>query len=156
MRRLKIFLDTSVKLSGLASPTGGSKKLFDAARLKKLKLVTSLYAMEEVNDHLDKLNISPDLLKELLTSKTLFLVKNPTVEMNDKFIKITSDPNDAPILAAALLSGADALVSLDKKHILTLKVKNSLKPMVVVSPQDFWKWVRERESNSLFDFGQNQ
>ena len=103
MRRLKIFLDTSVKLSGLASPTGGSKKLFDAARLKKLKLVTSLYAMEEVNDHLDKLNISPDLLKELLTSKTLFLVKNPTVEMNDKFIKITSDPNDAPILAAALL-----------------------------------------------------
>lgn len=64
--------------------------------------------------------------------------------MSEKFIKVTSDPNDTSILAAALLSGADVLVSLDKKHILTLKVRQSLKPMIIVSPKDFWKWVRER------------
>ena len=145
MKLLKIFLDTSVILSGLASSTGGSRKLFAAAKLKKLKLVTSLNAIEEAADHLDKLKINPNQLSKLLTTKIVYLVKNPSEKVIEKFIQVSPDPNDAPILAAALLCGADFLVSLDKKHILTPKVRKTLKPMKIGSPKDFWKWVGKRK-----------
>ena|SRR3990172_12031327 len=145
MKLLKIFLDTSVILSGLASSTGGSRKLFEAASAKKLKLVTCFYAIEEAADHLDKLKINPNQLSKLLTTKIVYLVKNPSEKVIEKFIQVSPDPNDAPILAAALLCGADFLVSLDKKHILTPKVRKTLKPMKIASPKDFWKWVGKRK-----------
>lgn len=147
MPLLKIFLDASVVLSGLASPTGGSRKLFEAAKDKKLKLITSPYVIEEVTAHLEKLEISADCLREILSSETVILVPNPSEEVIEKFSLATSDPDDAHILAAAVLSGANILVSLDKKHILKPKVKKALKPILVNSPKEFWGWLQKRRLN---------
>ena len=68
--------------------------------------------------------------------------------MIEKFSSVTSDPNDAHILAAALFSGAQILISFDKKHILTAKVRRILKPMLIKSPKGFWKWISKREGEN--------
>lgn len=142
MPSLTIFLDASVILSGLASPTGGSSKLLEAARQHKVKLLTTPLVIQEVVNHLQKLEINPDQLKALLSRKTIHLIANPNEEMVEKFTRISQDLDDAHVLASAGLSGAKVLVSLDKKHILTPKVRIFLKPMLVKSPKDFWKWVK--------------
>ena len=204
MKSLTIFLDASVILSGLASATGGSRKLFIAAerheapsslrsgyllpslRLPvrqagrernpseaeslshcllrrspaergedrasppragfsakgdRLKLLTTSLVIQEVSSHLKKLSIEPDQLENLLSIKTIRLIANPNEEMIEKFSKVSPDPNDAHVLAGAGLSGADILISLDKKHILVPKVRRVLKPMLVKSPKEFWRWL---------------
>lgn len=143
MPSLKIFLDASVILSGLASPIGGSRKLFEAARGNKLKLLTTPFIIQEVINHLQKLDIEPGQLEALLSSKTIHLMANPSKEMIEKFSKASPDSKDAHVLAGASLSGAVALVSLDKKHLLTPKVRKTLKPMLVKSPKEFWSWIRK-------------
>lgn len=143
MPLLKIFLDTSVVLSGLASPMGGSRKLFEAAKAKKLKLVTSSYVIEETAAHLKKLKINPDYLRELLFTKTVILLPDPPEKMIEKFSLAVADPDDAHILAAAVFSGANILISLDKKHILKPKVKKALRPILINSPKEFWSWLQK-------------
>ncbi len=143
MPSLKIFLDASVVLAGLASSTGGSRKILAAARDNKIKLLTTPFIIQEVVNHLQKLDIEPSQLETLLSRKTIHLMANPHEKIIEKFSKTSSDPNDAHVLAGASLSGAIALISLDKKHLLTPKVRKTLKPMLVKSPKEFWRWVRK-------------
>ncbi|MBI5465127.1 putative toxin-antitoxin system toxin component, PIN family [Candidatus Gottesmanbacteria bacterium] len=137
MPSLKIFLDASVVLSGLASFTGGSRKILEAAKDNKIKLLTTPLIIQEVINHLQKLDIETSQLETLLSRKTIQLMANPSKEIIEKFSKTVPDPNDAHVLAGASLSGAIALISLDKKHLLTLKVRKILKPMLVKSPKEF-------------------
>lgn len=141
MRLLTIFLDSSVILSGLASSTGGSRKLFIATEHNKLKLLATPLVIQEVFNHLKKLSIEPDQLENLLSTKVIRLIANPNKETIKKFSQVSSDPNDIHVLAGAGLSGANILISLEKKHILTPKVRKILKPMLVKSPKDFWNWL---------------
>ena len=144
MPSLTIFLDVSVILSGLASPTGGSGKVLEAARQQKLRLLTTPPVVEEVNRHLGKLKIIPDELHRLLFSKTVRLLANPSEEMIKKFRQVCHDPDDAHVLAGAGMSGADVLLSLDKKHILVPNVQKALQPMSVKSPESFWRGLQKK------------
>lgn len=144
MPSLTIFLDSSVILSGLASPTGGSGKVLQAAKQQKLKVLTTPLVVEEVTRHLDKLNIVPDKLHRLLSSKTVRLLANPNDGTIEKFRHVCHDPNDAHVLAGAAISGADILLSLDKKHILAPSVQKALHPMSVKSPKDFWRGLQKK------------
>ena len=144
MPSLKIFLDASVILSGLASSAGGSRKIFEAVKDNKIKLLTTPFIIQEIINHLQKLDIESSQLETLLSTKIIHLVANPSEEMIKKFSKSSSDPKDAHVLAGASLSGAAALISLDKKHLLTPKVRKTLKPMLVKSPKELWRWVSEK------------
>lgn len=146
MPLLKVFLDASVILSGLASSTGGSRKLFEAARNRKLKLLATPFIIQEVANHLQKLNVEASQLETLLSAKIIQLVANPSQEMIKKVGKACMDPDDAHVLAAAGLSGAAVLISLDSKHLLTPEVKLLLKPMLVKSSKEFWKWISKQKS----------
>lgn len=141
MPSLTAFLDTSVILSGLASPRGGSAALFLAAKKKKIKLVATPVVLEEAVAHLSKLAIQPSKLEALLTSSTIYLTSNPSEGVIEKFKILTTDPDDVHVIAGAVLSGAHVLMSLDKKHITTIRVKKALKPMRVMSPKEFWRWL---------------
>ncbi len=144
MPSLTIFLDASVILSGLASPAGGSGKLFVAANRKKLKLLTTPRVIEEVVRHLDKLHIAPGHLHRLLSDKIVRLLADPNEETTKKFRRVITDPDDAHVLAGAVLSGADILLSLDKKHILAPNVGKTLRPMSIQSPKSFWRGLQKK------------
>lgn len=148
MQFLTAFLDTSVILSGLASPTGGSSALFQASKHKQILLLTTPYVLEEAVSHLDKLSLEPSSLKALMESSIITLVSNPTEQMMKKCTPLTADPDDIHVIAGAVASGADVLFSLDKKHIVTQKVRRSLKPMRVFTPKQFWRWVRRNAKHT--------
>lgn len=137
MKSLTVFLDTSVILSGLASPTGGSRKILGAGASEKIKLVTSGLIIKETVRHLSKLRIDFADLEATVNSQTIKVLPSPPQSLISKFTPYTSDPNDAHVIAAAAISGADTLISLDQKHLLTSKVKSILKPIKVFSPKQF-------------------
>jgi len=143
MPSLTIFLDASVILSGLASPAGGSGKLLQASRQQKLKLLTTPLVIEEVARHIEKLHIAPGQLHRLLSDKIVRIIPDPNEGTIQKFRRITKDPDDAHVLAGAALSGADLLISLDKKHILAPNVGRALHPMSVKSPKSFWRGLQK-------------
>lgn len=145
MPSLTVFLDTSVILSGLASPSGGSAALFVAGKKKRVKLITTELVLNEAVAHLSKLAIQTSQLEALLDSSTIRVIPNPAQDSMEKFKTVTTDPDDIHVIAGAVLSGSDALLSLDKKHITTPRVKEVLKPMKIMSPKEFWKWLA-RES----------
>ena len=149
MPLLSAFLDSSVILSGLASPTGGSGKLLEAGKLKKVRLIANPYVVQEASYHLDKLKLELDDLENLLSNHVVHLMSDPSKQIIQKFEKITPDSNDAPIIAGSLLSRVDYLISLDKKHILIPRVKRALKPIKVVSPKEFWSSLKSYFKPSL-------
>lgn len=141
MKSLIVFLDTSVILSGLASSTGGSAKLLQLGFKKSIKLVVTDKLVQEAAKHLVKLKIHPSKLEAIIKKRQVFLKKTPAQAIIKKFSLVTSDPNDAHVLAGAVVCSAHALVSLDKKHIITPKVKRSLKPIKILTPKQFWHWL---------------
>lgn len=141
---LTVFLDSSVILSALASATGGSRKMISAGTKGKLRLCTTPFVIEEVAKHVHKLGVNPDKLETLLKKKVIRTVSDAPHHVVKKLRSATVDPDDAPILAGAVISGADVLVSLDKGHILTDRVRRALKPILVFSPREFWRWVEKR------------
>lgn len=149
MPLLTVFLDTSVILSGIGSPAGGSAALFLAAKKKRIILVTTPRVLEEAVEHLSKVSNEPSRLKPLFSTSIITLVPNPSDEILEKFTSLTTDPDDVHVIAGAVRSAADVLLSLDKKHITTHRVKRALKPIRVLSPRQFWQQlIRERKKRT--------
>lgn len=139
MKSFIIFLDASVILSGLASPGGGSGLLFRASKLKKLTLITTPLVIGEVYRHLPKLKLSIAQLENLLDEHIIGLIEDPSKKTILRYKKVTTDPDDAHVLAGTVTSQANYLISLDKKHILTKQVQQGLSPIRVYSPKQFWQ-----------------
>lgn len=145
MKSSNVFLDASVILSGLASPFGGSRKILEVGGLKRFGLIASALVIREVEERLPKVRVPLTRLKKIIENETIQVVEAPSLEFILKFTSLTIDPNDAHVLATAVMVGADFLVSLDKKHILTPKVKRFLSPIRVFSPQQFWRYLGYRQ-----------
>ena len=107
-----------------------------------LILVTSELVIKETVRHLSKLRITPYNLEANITSQTIKIIPSPPPSLISKFQPCTKDPDDAHVIAAAAISDADALISLDQKHLLTPKVKSVLKPIKVFSPKQFFNYLR--------------
>ena len=108
------FLDSSVLFSSVNSPSGGSAKLFT---LRDLKLVVSTLVLTEVERNIREKLKSYHLERFFILVNELGIIK------------------DAPILASFLISKAEFLVTLDKKHFLIDSVENFIKPSRVVTPK---------------------
>lgn len=144
MPSLTVFLDTSVLLAGLASPKGGSGIILEGGAESLFKLVVTDLIIEEGLRRAKRLKIDELLLKQLVINDVINVIKAPDDEFINKFTFITPDPDDAHVLAGAITARADVIVSLDKKHILVPKTKSALKPMKILSPKQFWEWVRNK------------
>jgi predicted nucleic acid-binding protein len=139
--RLRVFLDTSALIAGIASSTGAAREVFRLAELQLIEIVMSKQVIVEADRNIEaKL---PDMLYEyraFLKLLSPLLVDDPSPKDIKKLAGIIN-PDDAPILAAATASGADCLVTWDKKHFLKTAV-DSRTDMKILSPGEFLKLFR--------------
>jgi predicted nucleic acid-binding protein len=147
MLSLTAFLDASVVLSGLASERGGSNKLLTGAQKHKLRLVVTPLIINEVRRHLDKLNIPVCQLEMLLDQKVLLLVDNPSKKIIRRCCSLTSDPNDAHVLAGAIVSGANICFPLIKTILSPRWCRNIFCPSLSALPNPFGnRWYETRST----------
>lgn len=128
--RLRVFFNASVILAGLGSPSGGSGMLLKYVKKGKIIGIVSEIVVDEAQRHSDKIRLSSRSVDGII--RDIFDVIPATEKVGTKYQKYVHDIGDIHLFVSSEQSRADYLVSLDKKHVLSLSGKfNKFK---IVSP----------------------
>lgn len=131
----KLFLDASVIIAATLSPKGGSAKVIKLGQLGSWAQITSQTVIDEVKDHTGKIGKSTIEIDQFIKEHSVIVRKRMTKLEIKPFIELV-DASDAHLIAGSKLTGADFLVTLDKKHLLKEDIKNRFKPLKIVNPEE--------------------
>ena len=116
---MKIFIDASVILAALGSKSGGSSLVL---QLKVTKKVVSQSILEEVFRNTFKVGYTREEVNKLLVMNDIDVFPAPSSEEARRFFRIVGE-KDAHVIASTLSAKAEIIVTLDKKHLLSKKIK---------------------------------
>lgn len=135
-----LFLDTSVVIASILSPTGGSRAIFDLAAAGLVRLVLAEEVAMEANHVLQEKYGDVELTKlyQLLLTMESSIRPTPASRYLARFDYVIIDPKDRHILAGAMIYQADYLITLDKKHFITAKLKSAKLPFASMTPELFF------------------
>jgi putative PIN family toxin of toxin-antitoxin system len=141
-QRLKVFLDTSALIAGIASAKGAAREVLQLAETGLIEVIVSRQVIVEADRNIeDKL---PEMLseyREFIKLLAPVLVDDPPRGQIKRFLTVIN-PDDAPILAAAVNAEADFLITWDRKHFIGKNIH--IHPdMKIVTPGEFLKYFRE-------------
>ncbi len=137
--RVNIFLDSSILIAALLSPTGGSARLCRESRANNLTAYINHYVRDEVREVIKrKYPTNLDRLNLLFNWSKFKIMVNPKVNLVEKVSKLIN-LEDAPILAGALEQEANFLITLDRKDFMTPKLKKFSLPTIITTPQEFFQ-----------------
>ena len=112
---MRLFLDANILFSATHSRRGGARQLIDLAAAGHCNLVTSQHAILEARRNLTvKSPSSSDEFASVLAS--VELIPEAGSGLVSKIGEFGLPGNDAPILASAIASRADLLVTGDRRH----------------------------------------
>ena len=132
----RVFIDSSVCFAAVLSTTGGSFRVFREAHSRGIVLIVSPYVIEEVIRSLqEKYPGVEESFHSFFLHFPMTIARNPSRRTVQKYLHLLP-PEDAPILAAAVIAKATHLLTLDRKHFLVPLKKVAL-PVEVLTPGDF-------------------
>jgi len=124
---MKVVLDTNVLISGIGRSGGPPGRIFDAWLAGRFDLVTSEPLIDELRGALTYPKVRRLLLaagvldQDLRDYVEILRIKAIVVRPVDiQLPMVPADLKDIPVLEALLASGAEFLVTGDKKHLLSL------------------------------------
>jgi putative PIN family toxin of toxin-antitoxin system len=134
---MRVFFDASVLIAALLSPTGGSALLLSFIKAGRLVGVTSQTVIEEVleEDKPKKLHKTSAEIEQFIATSGLVVRETVALQEIEPYQHLI-DPEDAHLIAGAVLTNCSHLVSLDKKHVLIDAVRTRFLPLKIVSPKD--------------------
>lgn len=151
---LRVFLDSSVFIAAAGSKKGSrsaSIAVLHCAALGFIRLVTSEKVLDEVDRNIRKKVASDPTKKailfsyyELMKEIKLEVVPDPPAETFEHWERVT-DPNDAPIIEAAVVAQVDYLLSLNTKHFT--QTVSELAGIPFLTPGQFMQEARKRFMN---------
>jgi len=142
---VKVFLDSSVLVAAAFSRTGASSYLLNLGKKRKVDLVVSRFVLDEAHNNILKKGgeKEKDSFNYLLKNANLKIISADNFFLKNLCKKIIH-PKDAEVLADAILSKSDYLLSLDKKHFFTKDVKEFADKTEILLPGEFvHKWEKE-------------
>jgi len=138
----RVFLDTSALLAGLISSKGAAREVLSGGEMRVFEILVSSQVLLEADRNIEKK--FPRLLMEYrdyMRSCEPTLVADPTPAQVKAAVPMVGE-DDAPILAAALQSGAQFLITWNTRHFMTPKVPKDL-PVQILNPGEFIEeWMR--------------
>ena len=132
---IHVFLDANVYFAAARSSSGGSSVVCELIKKKKVALYATRQVLREAERNVRK----KESLSVRLRFYELVADLNPQIVPIDKrsaelnYLKII-DKKDTHVLEGARKTKVNYLVTLDKKHFLTKKLKGTTFPFAVVSP----------------------
>ncbi len=133
----KVFLDASVIIAALLSPKGGSAKICQSAKEKKILAISSKTVVNEVLANLHKMRKKGKKdVEDFILQNEIIIRQKITKNEIIPFRGIVEE-KDTHVLAGAILTKCDYLVTLDKKHFLKDEVKKKVKNIKLVAPKEF-------------------
>lgn len=139
-KSFKVFLDTSVLLSGLNSSFGASGFIISLFKLKKIIVIISPEVISETEKVIkNKFPLLKVSFLDFLACRPIITQKLALKEIKSAYKIINSE--DAPILAGAIKAKVDFLITLDKKF--QKLAKNNVK-LKIFSPGKFLEEYRRQ------------
>jgi len=136
IQKIKVFIDTSVLIAGVASLTGASAAVLDLCEAESIQMVISRQVLVEADRNFSaKLPGLVDQFRQFIRNLAPLMVEDPPSAAVERAAGLI-DRKDAAILAAAIESKVEFLITLDKKHFLKQKVQRNL-PIEICTPSDF-------------------
>lgn len=133
--KIKVFVDTSVLISGLASSTGASGAVLDLCEAEVIQMVISRQVIVEADrNFVAKLPRLLTRFRQYIHDLKPLMIDDPGPSLIKKADAIVGR-KDASILAAALEGKVDFLVTLDKKHLLSPRARRGAE-VTVVTPSE--------------------
>ncbi len=133
----KLFIDASVFIAAAGSPTGGSAAVLELGRRGLVRLFGSKLVLLEAERNIRE-KMSPHALLRFygqIGTTKLKLVKSVNTRELVAARRIVAE-KDAHVLAAAVKGHVEALLTLDRKHLLTPEVRAS-SPVLIQTPGEF-------------------
>lgn len=141
---LKIFFDADVlfSLSYTKNPMSGTKRIILQGYIEKYAFITSNAVIEEARRNLSFYN-NVEYIKRLgeLLEDFNFLVIHVLDEKLIDVYKGVIHEKDIHVLVGAIQSNADYLLTFNKKHFLTSRLKQFNLKFQIVTPKEFIKKV---------------
>lgn len=138
-KKNRVFIDSSVLIAAAISSTGFARELISQGFTQKIDLYISPDVIEEAQRNLErKAPQGLEYFYKIYKSLSYTVVK-PTKKQILKAAKVVVG-KDAPIVAGAISSKANYLVTFDRKHLLRHKqeIKDNFK-LKVVTPDELLK-----------------
>jgi len=124
--QLKLFLDANIFIAGSVSQTGGSAFIIEACKRGIFKTVTARFILREAERNIKKKFGSDILSRFYKIIADLPLEIQPLSDRASEYERIIQT-KDAPVLATAIDSQSEFLITLDKKHFKVEKVIQKLR-----------------------------
>jgi len=144
MPKFNIFLDSSALIAGAISDSGAAHVLLNLGESQDIVLtVSELVIIESERAMAKKAPSNLNDLRSLIKSSNLRIVDNPAKEEVEANLYLINDPNDVPILLAAMKARVDYLVTHNRKHFLDDPKVTEISGLRIGTPSDVLAWLRE-------------
>lgn len=138
----EIFLDSSVIIAAVMSPTGGARLLFYLSQARSIRLMVGKGVLQETEKVLQrKAPHLLGLLAQLLDEANIEIGKTPSPKQSKLAKSLIEYEPDADVLAQAISAKPDWFVSHDKEHFIGNMGLNDLS-FRIGTPGDVIAWLR--------------
>ena len=144
MPKFNIFLDSSALIAGAISESGAAHVLLNLGESQDIVLtVSELVILESERSMAKKAPSNLNDLRNLIKASNLRIVENPTKKEVEANLYLINDPNDVPILLAAMKAKVDYLATHNRKHFLDDPKVVERSGIKIGTPGDVLAWLRE-------------
>jgi predicted nucleic acid-binding protein len=145
MKHFEIFMDSSALIAGIISESGAAHVLLQLGESEAITLIVNEYVIIECERAFARKSPRNLPLLQLAIKKArLQIFENPTPEEVKANLYLISDPGDVPILLSAMESGADFLVTHNRRHFLDDPQVGEKTGLLIGTPGDAIAWLRDR------------
>lgn len=138
----KVFLDASIFMAAVRSPSGGSALVLEVCRGGKFRAISTRKVLLEAQGNIKRKFSEEELIKFYREIVTLKLeTTEPAIEEEIAEYSQLIEQKDAHVLAAAIKSGAAFLITLDQKHFMTYVIKQAKLPISILTPGEFLRGI---------------
>lgn len=132
---MKVYFDASVIIAALLSPSGGSALSISLVQHKLVVGITSQTVIDEVINNSSKIHQPINSIHDFISETSLVVRSRLTEEEISPYVNKVAI-KDAHVLAGAIRSHCDYLVTLDKKHLLIPSLRDTVPELVILSPKE--------------------
>jgi len=134
----KIFLDADVLVAGSYNPQGGSEFILECAKKEAFTIMTSKLVLQEAKRALLKKLGKEALFRfyQNMVNTDFLLAHKPTQKEIEKYSQFIHQ-DDAHVIAAVTKNKADFLITLNKRHFFTPKIKEAGLNIIILTPKMF-------------------
>lgn len=145
VERTRVFLDASVLVAAARSPSGGSALALQVCAGRRYQGVVTARVLLEARVNIAEKFGAAELVRyyEQLASLEPEVVAPPSKVSVEQAASLTGE-KDAHVLGAALVCGASALLTLDRRHFLNTVVCDAKLSVRGMTPGEFLAEVSRR------------